>query len=321
MSTLSHPFADRLCQSVARKGTPLIVGLDPRVSQLPISLQPVNSGVGEQAVAYQQFCYEVIDVVADLVPAVKPQAAFFEQLGPSGMVALGKVVDYAKQAGLLVIMDAKRGDIGSTAVAYAEAYLGEKPLSPWGCDALTVNPYLGADTLQPFVEVSERRGAGIFVLVKTSNPGSSIYQDRMSEGRPLHQVVAQTVQEMTSHSQGRYGYGVVGAVVGATYPEQLAELRDRMPNSLFLIPGYGAQGGRATDLAAGFDPRGLGAVINSSRAIIFAHQNPRFQGGQGCQTGTAWQAAVERATREAIAEIAAETPAGNLAHLPTQPSE
>lgn len=310
------PFADRLCQAVSRKGTPLIVGLDPRLPELPLSLQPGNGSHPEQATAYQQFCCEIIDVVADLVPAVKPQAAFFEQLGPWGMTALARVVDYARQAGLLVIMDAKRGDIGSTAVAYAEAYLGEKPLSPWGCDALTVNPYLGQDTLQPFMEVAQQNSGGIFVLVKTSNPGSALYQDRQTDGKAVYQVVADTVEELATQSQGRYGYGNAGAVVGATYPRQLEELRGRMPHSLFLIPGYGAQGGKATDLAAGFDPRGLGAVVNSSRGIIFAFRNPRYQQGNANLTGTGWLSAVERATRDSIAEIAAQTPAGKLRDTP-----
>jgi orotidine-5'-phosphate decarboxylase len=314
------PFADRLCQAVSRKGTPLIVGLDPRLPELPLSLQPGNASHSEQAAAYQQFCCEIIDVVADLVPAVKPQAAFFEQLGPWGMTALSQVVDYAREAGLLVIMDAKRGDIGSTAVAYAEAYLGEKPLSPWGCDALTVNPYLGQDTLQPFMEVSRQNSAGIFVLVKTSNPGSALYQDRLADGKTVYQVVADTVEDLAAQSQGRFGYGAAGAVVGATYPRQLAELREQMPHSLFLIPGYGAQGGKATDLAAGFDPRGLGAVVNSSRGIIFAFRNPRYQQGDAHLTGTGWLSAVERATRDSIAEIAADTPAGKLRETPSSTS-
>lgn len=317
MSATHLPFADRLCQAVSRKGTPLIVGLDPRLSELPLSLQPGNAGLAEQAQAYQRFCCEIIDVVADLVPAVKPQAAFFEQLGPWGMTALAEIVDHAKQAELLVIMDGKRGDIGSTAVAYAEAYLGEKPLSPWGCDALTVNPYLGQDTLQPFMEVAQQNGGGIFVLVKTSNPGSALYQDRLADGKTVYQVVADTVEDLAAQSQGRFGYGAAGAVVGATYPRQLAELRERLPHSLFLIPGYGAQGGKATDLAAGFDPRGLGAVINSSRGIIFAFRNPRYQQDSLQLTGSGWMAAVEQATRDAIAEIAADTPAGKLRSNPS----
>ncbi len=173
--------------------------------------------------------------MAPLVPAVKPQAAFFEQLGPPGMTALYDVIQYARAAGLIVILDGKRNDIGSTAEAYAEGYLGS-------ADALTVSPYLGEDSLRPFVEVGQRRGAGIFVLVKTSNPGGGQFQDLMADGRPLYRHVGEFVERLAVETAGRNGYGAVGAVVGATYPQQLAELREAMPHTWFLVPGYGAQG-------------------------------------------------------------------------------
>lgn len=306
---MPHPqisFTERLQRSIISKQTPLIVGLDPRVSQLPNTLKPATHSLSLIAQAYETFCRQVIEIVAPLVPAVKIQAAFFEELGVDGVVAMGHVIDSAKRAGLLVIMDAKRGDIGSTAIAYAKAYLGEKPLSPWGCDALTVNPYLGSDTLKPFVDTAEENAAGLFILVKTSNPGSSTLQDQIVDGHPLYRIVAQQVQDLAIQSSTPQGYGLAGAVVGATYPHQLTELRSLMPNSYLLIPGYGAQGGTAADIAAGFDDQGLGAVVNSSRGIIFAYETPRYQAASN------WMAAVELATQDAIAEIAADTSAGRL---------
>ena len=275
-----------------------------------------------------QYCCEVIDAVAHLVPAVKPQAAFFEQLGWHGMVVLSKVVDYAASRGLLTIMDAKRGDIGSTAQAYAQAYLGAKPESAWGCDSLTVNPYLGADSLEPFVKTANAKGAGLFVLVKTSNPGSDTLQEKVvgraigtgasdgqnqddknggiSDGKKIYAVVAEHVQELSRQSAGESGYGNIGAVVGATYPEQLSELREKMPNTIFLIPGFGAQGGTAKDVAGGLDANGLGGVINSSRAIIFAYQRDEYS------AASSWQAAVEQATKDTIDQLADGTSAGKL---------
>jgi orotidine-5'-phosphate decarboxylase len=255
----------------------------------------------EWAAAYTQFCTEIIDVVQNLVPCVKPQAAFFEQLGPSGMVALGQVIRYAQAAGLIVILDGKRNDIGSTATAYADAYLGAGAASPWGSDSLTVSPYLGRDSIEPFVEVCDQREAGIFVLVKTSNPGGGLFQDRETGGQTVYQRVAELVSHLNSDRIGESGYGPVGAVVGATYPEQLAELRAAMPTSWILIPGFGAQGGGAADVAAGFDAQGLGAVVNSSRHLIFAHSREEFRDRFA---GSQWQRAVEAATREMNEQLA-----------------
>ncbi len=298
---MPQSFGERLAEAVRRKGTAALVGLDPRWEQLP---EPVRSVVGdspgEQAAAFRAFCRGVIDVVAPLVPAVKPQAAFFEELGPPGMAALADVIAYARQRGLLVILDGKRNDIGSTATAYARAYLGPDS-SPWGCDALTVSPYLGADSIEPFVETGRQRGAGIFVLVKTSNPGGGQFQDLVCDGRPLYRHVAEFVERLATADAGPSGFGAVGAVVGATWPEQLAELRQAMPHAWFLIPGYGSQGGRAGDVAAGFDSRGLGALVNNSRGIIFAHARQDFAGRFKPDD---WQQAVEAATREMIAELA-----------------
>jgi orotidine-5'-phosphate decarboxylase len=263
----------------------------------------------EVAAAYGRFCREVIDVVAPLVPAVKPQAAFFEQLGPAGMTVLAEVIAYAQQKGLLVILDGKRNDIGSTATAYAQGMLGSGGQSPWGADALTVSPYLGDDSLQPFVDVARQRAAGIFVLVKTSNPGGKMLQDLVAEGRPVYRHVAEYVERQAAATVGPCGYGVVGAVVGATYPAQLVELRAAIPHTLFLVPGFGSQGGTARDVAAAFDLSGHGAIVNNSRGIIFAHSLKPYSERFGAAK---WQQAVEAATRDMIEKLRAETPAGKL---------
>jgi orotidine-5'-phosphate decarboxylase len=304
-------FGDRLAEAVRRRGNPVLVGLDPRVAQLPRGLLAGGTAASPSAKAdaFRRFCQEVIDVVAPLVPAVKPQAAFFEQLGPPGMQALAEVIRYARQAGLLVILDGKRNDIGSTAEAYAEAYLSPLESSPWGSDALTVSPYLGDDSLQPFVDMARSAGTGIFVLVKTSNPGGGTFQDLECNGRPLYRHVGDLVERLATETAGAAGYGAVGAVVGATYPEQLAELRAAMPHAWILIPGFGSQGGTAADVAAGFHPQGLGAIVNNSRGIIFTHARREYAG----RFGTRWQAAVEAATRDMIAALRSETPAGRLA--------
>jgi len=303
-------FADRLASAVKRCGNPVLVGLDPRFESLPESLQRIAEGGGlsGRALAYELFCRDVVDVVAPLVGCVKPQVAFFEELGPPGMEALASIVVYAREKGLLVILDGKRNDIGSTAAAYARGLLGAEA-SPWGADALTVSPYLGGDSLDPFVEVAGERKAGIFVLVKTSNPGGGMFQDLVAEGRPLYRHVGAYVERLAGQTAGDCGYGAVGAVVGATYPEQLAELRAEMPHTWFLVPGYGSQGAAARDVAAAFDAGGTGAVINNSRGILFAFSRSPYaeQFGQA-----RWQEAVEAATRAMIDQLRAETPAGRL---------
>lgn len=306
-------FADRLAAAVKLRANPVLVGLDPRWEQLP---PPIQSGVdaahpAQKAKAYLRFCREVIDVVAPLVPAVKPQAAFFEQLGPPGMEALWEVIGHARRKGLLVILDGKRNDIGTTAAAYAAGYLGGTGESAWGADALTVSPYLGDDSLTPFVDVAAERGAGVFVLVKTSNPGGKTFQDLLVEGRPLYEHVAALVEHQSANTLGACGYGAVGAVVGATYPDQLCSLRSIMPRSWFLVPGFGAQGGSAADVAGAFDERGLGAIINNSRGIIFAHAQPDFRARFG---DSRWQDAVQAATVRMIEQLRTATPASRLAH-------
>jgi orotidine-5'-phosphate decarboxylase len=313
-------YAERLAAAVAKKRNPVTVGLDPRDRQLPQEVlaracQRHASSAEQIAGAFEEFCSRIIDVVAPLVPAVKPQAAFFEEWGPAGCQALARVIAKARQSGLIVICDAKRGDIGTTAEAYARGYLaGADPAAAaWGADALTVSPYLGRDTLEPFVKVATERGAGIYVLVRTSNPGAGTFQDiRHSDGMTVYQLVAAVIEEFADATRGGKAYGAVGAVVGATYPQELAELRQAMPHAPFLIPGYGAQGGGAKEVATAFATDGSGAIVNSSRGIIFARERKEYAARFA---PAEWERAVEAATREMIADLAMNTPAGKLQGL------
>jgi orotidine-5'-phosphate decarboxylase len=312
---MSHHYTTRLHEAAEAKQTPVLVGLDPRLDQLPPDVlaharELYDDPAAQAAAAFEEFCIRLIDVVAPLVPAVKPQSAFFEELGPDGCLALCRVIRYARKQGLIVICDAKRGDIGTTAEAYARAYLaGVDPLAaPWGADALTVNPYLGRDTLEPFVKVAKERGAGIYVLVKTSNPGSATLQDQQANGMPIYQHVARMVEELSLETVEE-GYGCIGAVVGATYPRELAELRAVMPHVPLLIPGYGSQGGAALDVVGAFHPNGYGALVNNSRGINFAYKSTEFAEQFGPKR---WEAAAEAATKQMIADLAKQTPAGKL---------
>lgn len=299
-TALMENFADKLAIAVRRAGNPVCVGLDPRWDSLPGGLRATRGDeLQSKADGYAEFCNAVSDVVATLVPIVKVQAAFFEELGPPGMAAMARVIEHARGRGLLVILDGKRNDIGSTAEAYARGYLGRD--SAWGADAITVSPYLGDDSLTPFVEVARECGAGVFVLVKTSNSGGRMLQDLESEGRTVYARIGEHVEALAAQTAGDCGYGCVGGVAGATYPAQLTKLRQLMPHAWFLVPGFGSQGGTAADVAAAFDSRGLGAVINNSRGIIFAHQRPEFAERFG---PSRWQDAVDAATREMIAQIA-----------------
>ena len=305
----SISFADRLADAVRQKKAAVMVGLDPRYESLPKSLRERRNADDwtARAEAYKEFCRGLIDVVAPLVPAVKPQAAFFEELGPAGAMVLADVISYARGRDLLVVLDAKRGDIGTSAEAYARGYLSAN--GPWAADALTVNPYLGDDSLQPFVDIARANQAGVFVLVKTSNPGGAQFQDLFAAHKPIYRHVALHVQTLAAVDISQSGFGATGAVVGATYPDQLAELRELMDRSWLLIPGYGSQGGTARDVAAGFRQDGLGAIVNNSRGIIFAHARPEYRDRFGEHR---WQEAVEAATRDMIDELRAETAAGGL---------
>ena len=312
---MSNHYTTRLHAAIKAKQSPVLVGLDPRWDQLPADVvsharELYDDPVAQAAAAFEEFCIRLIDVVAPLVPAVKPQAAFFEEWGPDGCLALSRVIRYARKQGLIVICDGKRGDIGTTAEAYARAYLaGADPqAAPWQADALTVNPYLGRDTLEPFVKVAVERGAGIYVLVKTSNPGSASFQDQMADGATIFQLVAGVVEELACQTSEE-GFGCVGAVVGATYPHELTQWRSLMPHVPLLIPGYGSQGGAAKDVASAFLENGLGAVVNNSRGINFAYKTKPFAEEYGPRR---WEAAAEAATRQMIADLAANTTAGNL---------
>jgi orotidine-5'-phosphate decarboxylase len=291
-------FADRLCEAVQTKGTPLCVGLDPRWESIPQSIRRRHPGtIAGRAAAYEEFCHRVIDIVAPLVAVVKPQSAFFEACGPSGMVALQQVLRYAKWRGLFTILDAKRNDIASTAEAYAET-----AFYVYDADALTVNPYLGRDSIEPFLKVGRPLGRGLFVLVRTSNTGGGQFQDLDVGGRTLFTRVAEAVQSWSTENRGASRYGDVGAVVGATRPAELGELRELVPQAIFLVPGYGAQGGTSADTAVAFHADGRGAIVNSSRGILFPYKS----------SAADWESAVEQATRAAIADLAANTPAGRL---------
>lgn len=310
-------YSDRLHSAIQAKGTPALVGLDPRYEQLPLSIlaaaeRAPTSPEQARASAYEEFCRRIIDVVAPLVPAVKPQVAFFEECGPPGMQALWSVIRYAREQGLLVIADGKRGDIGSTALGYARAWLAGDDIdaAPWGADALTVNPYLGVDTLEPFAELADERGAGLYVLVRTSNPGSGVFQNHEGANhQKLFERVAESIEHLSTEQRGAHGYGPIGAVVGATYPAELQLLRNLMPSVPLLVPGYGSQGGTSADVASAFDQDGMGAVVNSSRGIIFAWERKDYRERF---TADQWEDAVLAATREMVADLAANTPAGKL---------
>ena len=289
----SDGYAARLHAACTEKRSVVCVGIDPRFEMLPSEFRDGRDGCASaRAEAFRSWAAELLDVIAPHAPVVKPQSAFFEALGSAGVAALEATVTAAKERGLLVIMDAKRGDIGSTAAAYAAAHLSEA-----GADALTVNAYLGRDTLAPFVERCQNAGKGIYVLVKTSNPGSADFQDvAVAEGGLLRDRVAGAVAALGAETPADPGgWNAVGAVVGATYPTELAELRAKMPHAPLLIPGYGAQGGGAEDCRAGFGADGLGAVVNSSRGITFAFA----KGDHAERFGDArWRESVEAAVVE-----------------------
>ncbi|HKP19271.1 MAG TPA: orotidine-5'-phosphate decarboxylase [Gaiellaceae bacterium] len=281
-------FPDRVAEAVEQKRSQLVVGLDPRLDLLPLELRgDAHVGRPAAAEATARFCCGIIDAVAPYVVAVKPQLAFFEALGPDGLGAFERVAGYARSAGLLVIADGKRGDIGSTARAYADAYLepsgGREPLA----DALTVNTYLGRDSLEPFVAACRRGGGGLFCLVKTSNAGSADVQDlTLSDGRPLWHQVALLVQELGEELVGDCGLSSVGAVVGATYPRAVGEARKLLPQAILLLPGVGAQGATPADIARAFMSGPASALVTASRAVIYA-----FRQGEDDWRGAASAAA------------------------------
>jgi orotidine-5'-phosphate decarboxylase len=268
-------FADRLHARIRQVRSAACLGLDPRWEPLPDEVKsrfdPSPEG---RAAAFEHFCGRVLEVASPHVAAVKPNAAFFEACGPEGMRVLQRLLAQARALGPVTILDGKRNDIASTAEAYADA-----AFEVWGAGSLTVNPYLGRDSVEPFLASARKHGGGVFVLVRTSNPGAGMFQDLMVEGRPLYRVVGGQVAAWARERLSEEGWGDVGAVVGATYPAELAELRAAMPEVIFLVPGYGAQGGTAEDVRAALRPDGTGAVVNSSRGILFPFHpsDPRWE--------------------------------------------
>lgn len=298
----------QLIEKIQKTKAPICVGLDPMLSYVPEHIQAAAfEQYGETlegaAEAIWQFNKEIVDHTFDLIPAVKPQIAMYEQFGIEGLKVYKRTVDYCKEKGLVVIGDAKRGDIGSTSAAYATGHIGSvqvgsKTYSGFDTDFLTVNPYLGTDGVKPFVDVCNSHDRGLFVLVKTSNPSSGEFQDRLIDGRPLYEWVAEKVVEWGNASMDG-DYSNVGAVVGATYPEMSRILRNLMPHTYFLVPGYGAQGGTAEDLKHCFNKDGLGAVVNSSRGIIAAYKQEKYK-----KFGTEHFAEVSRqAVMDMVADI------------------
>lgn len=277
---------DRLVENIKKTNAPIVVGLDPMLAYVPEHIKTeAYREYGETlegaADAIWQFNKGIVDATYDIIPAVKPQIAMYEQFGIPGLIAFKKTVDYCKEKGLVVIGDIKRGDIGSTSTAYAVGHLGKVQVgyntyAGFDEDFVTVNPYLGTDGVKPFVDVCKEENKGIFVLVKTSNPSSGEFQDKIVDGKPLYELVGRMVDTWGSEVIGKSGYSAVGAVVGATYPEMGRVLRDIMPKSYILVPGYGEQGGKAKDLVHYFNEDGLGAIVNSSRGIIAAYKQDKY---------------------------------------------
>lgn len=272
---------NRLIEKIQKLDAPIVAGLDPMLDFIPQHiLKKAFSEKGENiegiAEAIWQYNKGIIDATYDLIPAVKPQIAMYEQFGIEGLKVFKKTVDYSKEKGLVVIGDVKRGDIGSTVTAYATGHLGKvtvggKDYRGFDEDFITVNPYLGSDGIKPFIDVCKQENKGLFILVKTSNPSSGEFQDQLISGKPLYELVGRKVVEWGEQHMGN-SYSYIGAVIGATYPEMGRIMREIMPKTFILVPGYGAQGGKGADLAPYFNKDGLGAIVNSSRGIIAAYQ-------------------------------------------------
>ena len=293
---------NKLVANIKKTNAPIVVGLDPMLNYIPEHVQKkAFAEFGETlegaAEAIWQFNKEIVDKTYDLIPAVKPQIAMYEQFGIPGLEAFKKTVDYCKEKGLVVIGDIKRGDIGSTSAAYAVGHLGHvqvgsKSYAPFDEDFVTVNPYLGSDGVNPFIDICKEDNKGLFILVKTSNPSSGEFQDQLVDGRPLYELVGEKVAAWgEAHMGDEYSY--IGAVVGATYPEMGKVLRKVMPKSYILVPGYGAQGGQGKDLVHFFNEDGLGAIVNSSRGIIAAYKQEAYAKFGAENFGDASRAAVE----------------------------
>jgi len=277
---------NKLVSKIKKLNAPIVVGLDPMLDYVPEHIKikafrDRGESLEGAAEAIWRFNKEIVDAIYDLIPAVKPQIAMYEQFGIPGMMAFDKTIKYCKSKDLVVIGDIKRGDIGSTSLAYAIGHLGQAQVGSNYCygfneDFATLNPYMGSDGINPFIEVAKKEQRGLFILVKTSNPSSGEFQDQLIDGRPLYELVGEKVAKWGAEHIGECGYSYVGAVVGATYPEEGKALRRLMPKTYILVPGYGAQGGRARDLIHYFNQDGLGAIVNSSRGIIAAYKQPAY---------------------------------------------
>ena len=279
---------ERLQDKIREMKNPTVAGLDPKLEYVPSfiveeKMKQYGQTLRCAAEAIYEYNVGLIDALCDVVPAVKPQSAFYERFGFEGVEVLKRTVDYAKSKGLYVIMDAKRGDIGSTAEGYSEAYLGsvtigETEVEPFGCDCLTINAYLGSDGINPFIKDCVARDRAVFALVKTSNPSSGELQNIVAGDRKVYNVVGDLLERLSKDTVDKYGYTCVGAVTGATYPMDIRDLRRRLEKTFFLVPGYGAQGGKAEDVQYAFDEYGHGAIVNSSRGIICAWQKTGKEG-------------------------------------------
>jgi len=275
---------DVLIEKIKETGNPTVMGLDPRYEMLPKCVTEkypqTLEGVTQAIIEYNK---ALIDATHDIIPAVKPQIAFYEMFGIPGMQAFKETCEYAKQKGMIVIADIKRGDIGSTAQGYSNAYLGKTKIgdieqSIYDIDFVTVNPYMGTDCVKPFIEDCKKYNKGLFILVKTSNPSSGELQDlNLESGEEVYTRVAKLVENWGEELRGTYNYSSIAAVVGATYPEQLKQIREIAPHTYFLIPGYGAQGGKAEDIALGFDSNGLGGIVNASRSLMCAYKSDKWK--------------------------------------------
>ena len=299
---------DVLQKKIIEKRNPTVAGLDPKPEQIPphilkMACDQYGETLAGAAEAVWQFNRGLIDALSDVVPAVKPQSAYYERLGWRGMEVMERTISYAQERGLFVIADVKRGDIGSTAQAYADGWLGETQVGESACsafhaDCVTLNGYMGSDTVLPFVDTCRKYGKCLFLLAKTSNPGSGKLQNLTAGDRLVYQLLGDMAERLGTGTEGDYGYGLAGAVTGATYPEELRELRARLPHTFFLVPGYGAQGGTAEDVQYAFDRKGCGAVVNASRSIMCAWQKT---GKGGADFQEAARAAAE-AMRDAIGQ-------------------
>lgn len=275
---------DNLIEKIKKTNNPTVMGLDPRYEMLPKCVTNKYSqdleGVAKAIIEYNK---ALIDATYDVIPAIKPQIAFYEMFGIPGMEAFKETCRYAKEKGMIVIADIKRGDIGSTAQGYSNAFLGRTPIGEkeeaiYDVDFITVNPYMGTDCVKPFIEDCKKYNKGIFILVKTSNPSSGELQDlKLENNKEVYRQVTDLVEKWGEELRGEYNYSSIAAVVGATYPEQLEQIRKAAPHTYFLIPGYGAQGGKANDIALGFDSNGLGGIVNASRSLMCAYKSDRWK--------------------------------------------